>query len=67
MLIDLDTGVELLTVSEVAKILKISATSVRRLQSARRIPFVKVGGSVRFVRNDIALYLTQRRVDAVDR
>jgi excisionase family DNA binding protein len=53
---------EFLTTAEVAKLLKISVSSVRRLQSARVIPFVKVGGSVRFTKRDIASYLTRNRV-----
>lgn len=66
MSIDFTSDVELLTVSEVAEILKVSSTSVRRLQTARRITFVKVGGSVRFTRDDIASYVAKRRVEAID-
>jgi excisionase family DNA binding protein len=57
---------ELLTIREVAAILKISIPSVRRLQQRRQIPFVKVGGCVRFTRTDIAVYLDRRRVGAID-
>jgi excisionase family DNA binding protein len=57
---------ELLTIAEVAEMLKISVPSVRRLQQRRLIPFYKVGGSVRFFRSDIAIYLQGRRVDAAD-
>jgi excisionase family DNA binding protein len=56
---------ELLTVDEVAELLKISASSVRRLQSDRKIPFVKVRGSVRFVREDIVSYIDRCRVEAI--
>jgi excisionase family DNA binding protein len=35
---------ELLTTAEVAKLLKISVSSVRRFQSARALPLLKVGG-----------------------
>lgn len=55
---------ELLTVDEVAELLKISASSVRRLQSDRKIPFVKVRGSVRFMREDIVSYIARCRVEA---
>jgi len=48
---------ELLTITEVAEMLKISVPSVRRLQHQRQIPFYKVGGSVRF----FALYLRPRQ------
>ena len=53
--------VELLTIAELAKMLKISVMSVRRLQGAR-IPFLKVGGSVRFLKRDILAYLENQRV-----
>lgn len=58
--------VELLTVTEVAELLRVSAPSVRRLQQRRRIPFVKIGGCVRFTKNDIISYLAKQRVQAVD-
>jgi excisionase family DNA binding protein len=57
---------ELLTIPEVAKLLKISVTSVRRLQQQRRIPFFKVGGGIRFTRSDIDAYLQKRRVLSID-
>ena len=56
---------ELLTVAEVAKLLTVSIPTVRRLQGQRRIPFVKVGGSVRFTKDDLVAYLEQERVEAV--
>ena len=43
----------------------MSASSVRRLQSDRKIPFVKVRGSVRFVREDIVSYIARCRVEAL--
>jgi excisionase family DNA binding protein len=64
-MIDLSTNVELLTIPEVAKILRISPTGVRRLQAARHIPFVKVGGSIRFLREDIQSYVARQRVEAI--
>jgi excisionase family DNA binding protein len=56
---------ELLTIAEVARILKISASGVRRLQQSRLIPFIKVGGSVRFTKIDLVSYLEKHRVEAV--
>lgn len=56
---------ELLTIDQVAGILQISATSVRRSQQKREIPFIKVGGSVRFAKSDLAAYLQKRRVESV--
>jgi excisionase family DNA binding protein len=62
-----DTGrvIELLTISEVAELLRISATGVRRLQRQRCIPFFKVGGSVRFAKGDVLSYLVEHRIEAV--
>jgi excisionase family DNA binding protein len=57
---------ELLTVAEVAEFLKISKVGVRRLQYGRLIPFHKIGGSVRFSKDDVAAYLAKQRVEAVD-
>jgi excisionase family DNA binding protein len=59
-------SIELLTIAEVAELLKVSVSGVRRLQQARHLPFIKVGGSVRFSKSDIILYLEKRRVDSVD-
>ena len=56
----------LLTIPEVAKMLKISVAGVRRLQYGRQLPFLKIGGSVRFAREDITSYLARHRVQAID-
>jgi excisionase family DNA binding protein len=66
MLIDANSTIELLTISEVAKLLKISVSGVRRLQSGRHLPFVKIGGSVRFSKGDVLTYLKRRRVESID-
>ena len=63
---DANSTIKLLTVAEVADLLKISASGVRRLQQARHLPFIKVGGSVRFSKDDILSYLEKRRVDSAD-
>lgn len=56
-------AIELLTIPEVAEVLKISPTGVRRLQQKRAIPFTKVGGVVRFFKSDIVAYLIAQRVE----
>ena len=66
MSIDADPLLGLLTISEVAELLKISIPTLRRLQRQRAIPFIKVGGCVRFSKGDIASYLQQRRVKPID-
>jgi excisionase family DNA binding protein len=62
---DSGPAIELLTVADVAKLFKISVSGVRRLQETRRLPFVKVGGSVRFFRSHIVAYLDKRRVESI--
>jgi excisionase family DNA binding protein len=63
---DFDPTVELLTIPEVAELLKISVPTVRRLQQRRLIPFFKVGGSIRFTRGDVLSYLMTNRVEVID-
>lgn len=57
--------VELLTIPEVAALLRISPTGVRRLQHGRLIPFIKVGNNVRFIRSDLLKYLQKMRVEPI--
>ena len=66
MSIDAATASQLLTIPEVAALLKVSEPTVRRLQQQRNLPFIKVGGSVRFVRSDLDSYLDKRRVRSID-
>jgi excisionase family DNA binding protein len=66
MSIDAVPSPGLLTISEVAELLNLSASTVRRLQRQRKIPFVKVGRSIRFARSDLAMYLERRRVGTID-
>jgi excisionase family DNA binding protein len=63
--IDPSLPIELLTVHDVAKIFKISVSTVRRLQDQRRIPFHKVGGSIRFAKDDLVSFVARQRVDRV--
>jgi excisionase family DNA binding protein len=57
---------ELLTVAEAATTLRISKSGIRRLQHGRQLPFIKVGGSVRFAKHDLITYLAKNRVRALD-
>jgi excisionase family DNA binding protein len=58
-------NIELLTIKDVAELLKVSQSSVRRLQQGRHLPFIKVGGSIRFAKDDILEYLKKGRVEAL--
>jgi excisionase family DNA binding protein len=66
MSIDAAPAPELLTIPEVAELLKVSESTVRHLQQQRQIPFIKVGGSVRFTKSDVNSYLEKRRVRSID-
>lgn len=62
MAIETRPALELLTIAEAAKLLKISVPSVRRLQQQRQLPFFKVRGCIRLDRSDIVAYLQKQRV-----
>jgi excisionase family DNA binding protein len=63
---DSSLHIELLTIPEVAEMLKVSKSSVRRLIEQRVIAFAKVGGSIRFNMHDVESYLEKVRVEAAD-
>lgn len=58
--------IELLTIKDVAELLKVSQSTVRRLQQGRHLPFIKVGGSIRFTKSDIVEYLKKQRIESID-
>ncbi len=51
---------ELLTIPETAKVLKISTSSLYRLTSQRKIPFIKIGSRVIFQPDKIQACLEDR-------
>lgn len=63
---DPDFKMRLLTIAEVAELLRVSVPSVRRLQQQRLLPFIKVRGSIRFALSDLVAYLESKRVKSVD-
>lgn len=62
---DPHTSSVLLTIDEVAAVLRVSKTSVYRLVERRLLPFCRVGRSLRFTREDIETYLRARRVESI--
>ena len=56
---------KLITPDELAEILRISKASVYRLIDGRRLPFYKVGGSIRFKNKDIEEYLEGFRFEPI--
>jgi excisionase family DNA binding protein len=57
--------IELLTISEAARLLTVSISSVRRLMEKRAIRFTKVGGCIRFFKSDLLAYLEKQRVEPI--
>lgn len=55
----------ILTIGEVATLLNISETGVRRLIDRRLIPFFKVMRSIRFDKEDILSYLQSTRIEII--
>lgn len=58
-------SIELVTIAKAAKLLAVSASTMRRLQQERRIPFFKIGRCVRFARHDLAKYLAKGKIESV--
>jgi len=55
---------ETLTSREVCKLLKISRRTLYRFVKARQIPAFRVGGSLRFLRQDVVRFLSQNRIES---
>lgn len=51
----------LLTIAEVAELLRTSEQTVRRLVAARRIPCLRIGRQIRFVPGDVFRWLEARK------
>jgi excisionase family DNA binding protein len=59
------TEPQLLTIKNVAAMMQLSDRTVLRLKKSRVIPFIKIGGAVRFRRADVMQALARRTVEAV--
>ncbi len=51
-----------LTVSEVAQLLNVAEKTVRKYVWERTIPYVKIGGNVRFSQQKIQEWISEREV-----
>ena len=60
------TPPRLLTVNEVAGLLRVSKTSVYRLVERRLIPFYRLPGSLRFTEEDVQAFLRRKRVEPME-
>ena len=58
--------VELLLLKEVAECLRVSPTTIYRLTEKRVLPFIRIGGQLRFQKSDVLAYLAGQRVASVE-
>ena len=56
---------KLLTPDQLADFLNISKTTIYRLIDSRKIPFYKIGGSIRFDKKDIMNYLQESKINPI--
>lgn len=57
---------ELLDVNDLARLLGVSSTTVRRMVERRELPFLKLKRVIRFRRSDVDEYLDRCRVASRD-
>ena len=60
-----ETG-EILTLDDVAAYLKVGKRTVYRLASAKKIPAFKVGGTWRFSRADIDMWIKKQSMESLN-
>ena len=53
---------KLLTIDDVAELFKTSKSTIYRWGYKREIPFVKLGGKLRFAEDDIRIFIKQNSV-----
>ena len=56
---------KLLSPYDLADLLHVSRSTVYRLIETRKIPFYKVGGSIRFDEQDVLNYLEENKVEPI--
>jgi excisionase family DNA binding protein len=57
---------EILTLDDVAAYLKVGKRTVYRLAAAKKIPAFKVGGTWRFSRTDIDIWIKQQSMEGLN-
>ncbi len=50
------------TTEDVARFLSVSQTTVRSWQQGHRVPFVKIGGTIRFIPADIRQWVAEHGI-----
>ena len=66
MKIDSGKIAKLYTISQVAEILAVSKITVYRLVEAKKIPFYKIKGCIRFAQKDIFDYLDKNHIGLIE-
>jgi excisionase family DNA binding protein len=66
-MMDNQSGGALLTVGDVAELLRLTTKGIYAMVAARRIPFVRVSSRVRFNRADVRRWLDANRVDVLQK
>ncbi|QFY91196.1 helix-turn-helix domain-containing protein [Magnetovirga frankeli] len=61
-----DVTGEIFTLDDVAAYLKVGRRTVYRLAAAKKIPAFKVGGTWRFSRTDIDMWIKQKSMEGLD-
>jgi len=57
-----DSELELLTINEVISLFKIRESKLRRAILKKEIPYVKLGGLIRFKKADLIAYINEKSV-----
>jgi len=55
-----------MTIGEVADYLKVTERTIYRLAAAKKVPAFKVGGSWRFSRADIDIWIRHQSIEAIE-
>lgn len=56
---------DLLTVDEVAVMLRLKPKGIYAMVAARRIPYIKISNRIRFLRSDVVAWLLENRVPSL--
>ncbi len=57
---------DILTITEVAEYLKVAERTLYRLAAAKKVPAFKVGGTWRFSRSDIDIWIKQQSMAGLE-
>lgn len=61
-----NTIIKLMTPDDLSDFLSLSKPTIYRLVDGRKIPFLRISGSLRFRRDDIIKFLEDNRIEPVN-